>query len=522
MAPRSHHHDPDRIPVVIASGQSIERTELVTPVDLMERATEAALADVPGLRGAIGRVSVVNTLSASGPAPASELADRIGAADATCEVTTIGGNSPQWLVNRAAGEIAAGTLDVTLIAGAEAIRSSRGRRAAGMPRLPLDSRFPPDRVVGDDGPGVGPAESAIGLVLPVHVYPMFESVVAARAGHDAPGHRLAMGRLLAPFTAVAAANPFAWFPQVRTAEAIATPTPDNRLVSEPYTKLMTAFLGSDQGAALVVCSLGAARRAGVDERAVFIWSGAEAVDVRSVAARPDLGRSPGIEAAGRAAFAAASAASGRWGPVGIDDIEVLDLYSCFPSAVELGAAALGLDTDDPRGLTATGGLPYFGGPGNNYTAHGIATVTSRLRDGAGPAGGGTGRSGLRLGLATGLGWFVTKHAVGLYGNVPPPVGFHRGDTTPDQRAIDASAVEVALEVESEVAASVVAATVARDGAGAPQSAPLIARLPDGRQMALAAADDDTLGAMDETDVPGLVGRSVVVQAGAARYRLATG
>jgi hypothetical protein len=112
--------------------------------------------------------------------------------------------------------------------------------------------------------------------------------------------------------------------------------------------------------------------------------------------------------------------------------------------------------------------------------------------------------------------------VGLYGNVPPPVGFHRGDTTPDQRAIDASAVEVALEVESEVAASVVAATVARDGAGAPQSAPLIARLPDGRQMALAAADDDTLGALGAMDVPGLVGRSVVVQAGAARYRLATG
>ena len=76
-------------------------------------------------------------------------------------------------------------------------------------------------------------------------------------------------------------------------------------MSEPYTKLMTAFLGSDQGAALVVCSLAAARRAGVADRAVFIWSGADAVDVRSPTARPDPGRSPAIEAAGQAALAAA-------------------------------------------------------------------------------------------------------------------------------------------------------------------------------------------------------------------------
>jgi len=524
MHDRSHQGDPDRIPVVIASGQAIERTELVTPVDLMHRSCEAALEDVPGLRSAIGRVSVVNTLSFSGPAPASELADRIGARDAVCEVTTVGGNSPQWLVNRAARQITAGALDATVIAGAEALRSSRARRAAGLPRPLIDTGRPPDPVIGDDLPGVGPAESAVGLLLPVNVYPLFESVVAARAGHDSPTHRRAMGQMMAPFTEVAAANPYAWFPRVLTAKAIATPAPDNRVVSEPYTKLMTAFLGSDQGAAVVVCSLGAARRAGVADRAVFVWSGAEAVDVRSVTARPDPGRSPGIEAAGRAAFRAGSAASGAWGPVGIDDVEVLDLYSCFPSAVELGAAALGLATDDPRGLTSTGGLPYFGGPGNNYATHGIAAVTERLRAGAGPAPGAatSGRSGLRLGLATGLGWFITKHAVGIYGSAPPPAGYHQGDTGPDQRVIDDSAVEVALEVGSETRATVVAATVARGGDGAPESAPVLARLPDGRHMALAAADDDTLAAMGETDVAAVVGRSVVVPPGPARYRLATG
>jgi len=505
------HIDPERTPVVISSGQSIEREALVDPVELMERAAEAALAPVPGLRSRVALLTVVDVMTATGPAPATELAKRLGIPDgARREVTTVGGNSPQWLVSRAASEITAGRLTVALIAGAEAIRSSRARRAAGLPRHLGDTSLPPDPVVGDDLPGVGPAEAAIGLMAPVHVYPLFESVLAARAGHDATAQRRHMGELFAPFTEVAAAHPFAWFPSARTAEEIAVPSPDNRIVCEPYTKLMTAFLGSDQGAALVVCSLGEAARAGVADRAVFVWSGVEAVDVRSVAARPDPGRSPAIAAAGAALFAATTESAGR--PVAIDDLDLLDVYSCFPAAVELAAGALGLATDDNRGLTVTGGLPYFGGPGNNYTTHGIATLTDQLRE--------TGGASTRLGLATGLGWFATKHALGVYGSTPPPGGFRRGDTSAAQARIDASAVEVALESETRAVASVVAATVIRDHDGAAAGAPVIAALPDGRRMALAPADEGVVASMGTLDVPGLVGTELVVEPGPARYRLA--
>lgn len=517
-------HDADRIPVVVASGQAIEHIELVNPVDLMVRACEAAFDSVPKLRGRVDRLSVVNVMTRVGPAPATEVARRTGMTPRRSEVTTIGGNTPQWLVNRAASDIANGALSVTVIAGAEAIRSSRGRRAAGLPR-DEGVELPEDPVVGDDQPGIGPGELAIGLMAPVHVYPLFESVVAARAGHSAARHRTVIGDLLAPFTAVAARHPMAWFPQERTAAEIATPTPDNRVVAEPYTKLMTAFLGSDQGAALVVCSLAAAREAGVEDRAVFVWSGAEAVDVRFPTARPDLGRSPAIAAAGRALFQAASTGSGP--SVGIDDVALIDLYSCFPSAVELGAEALGLASDDARGLTVTGGLPYFGGPGNNYTTHSIATLTDLLREGStgtggastgGPAGAGS----PTLGLATGLGWFVTKHALGLYGTGPPPGGFRRGDTTADQAAIDASATEVALELESRTAtpATVIAATVIRDHHGAATGAPVIARLLDGRHVAAAPADTDVLSALSEADVPGLVDAQIAVAGSPPRYRLA--
>jgi acetyl-CoA C-acetyltransferase len=503
--------DPERTPVVVASGQAIERSEWVTPVDLMVRACEHAFTSAPPLRDRIERLSVVNVMTRSGSSPASELAARLGANPSVREVTTIGGNTPQWLVNRAAADIAAGKLSVTVIAGAEALRSSRARRAAGA-APPGVGELPPDPVVGDDHPGVGPAETAIGLFLPLHVYPMLESVVAARAGHNAAEHRRVLGELMAPFTDAAAAHPYAWFPEARTAQQIAVPSPDNRVVCEPYTKRMCAFLGSDQGAALVVCSLAAAQRAGVADRAVFVWSGADDHDVRYPTARPDLGRSAGIAAAGRAAFEAAR--------IGVDDIEVLDLYSCFPVAVELGAAALGIATDDRRGLTVTGGLPYFGGPGNNYTTHSIATATDALRD-RGPGAGADG-AGPALGLTTGLGWFVTKHSIGIYGSEPPPGGFRLGDTRSAQAEIDASTVEVALEVEERTSATVLAATVIRDGQGKPAGAPVIARLPDGRQMAVAAADAEVTAAVGATDVPGLVGSSIFVEPGEARYRLTSG
>jgi acetyl-CoA C-acetyltransferase len=502
--------DDDRVPVVVAFGQSIERDQLVTPVDLMARACRAALALVPGLGLGIERLSVVDIMTRTGPAPATELAGRLGLSPAVSEVTTIGGNSPQWLVNRAAADIAAGRLSVTMIAGAEAIRSSRERRLRGEPPALGATELAPDPVVGDGQPGIGPAESAVGLVVPVHIYPLFESVVAARASRSTQEHRQAIGHLFAPFTRVAAANPYAWFPEVLTPEQIATPSPENRVVSEPYTKRMTAFLGSDQGAALVVCSLAAARRAGVADRAVFVWSGAGAVDVRFPSARPDPGRSPAIAAAGRALFDAAGQASGPGGTMGIDHVDVLDLYSCFPSAVELAAHALGLALDDPRGLTVTGGLPYFGGPGNNYTTHGIGAVTDRLREHSGsPA----------WGLATGLGWFVTKHTVGLYGTEPPPGGFHLGDTASDQERIDAGAVDVALSVDGPTEATVVAVTVVRDHDGSATAAPMIARLADGRQVIAAPADDEVTAAMGRLDTPGLVGSGVIVDGEPPRYRL---
>lgn len=456
-------YDPARTPVVVAAGQVTERHRRVDVLDLAAAAAGQALDQAPGLRPAIQRVSVVGTLSPTGPALASALARRLGLGAGARETTVTGGNTPQALVNRAARDIAAGRLRGALIAGAEVQRSARS--AGGAP--PPETLGPPDPVHGTERLGVGEAEAAIGLLAPLQIYAMFESAIAARAGRTPAGHRAHLGSLLAPFSQVAAGNPHAWFRDPLAAERIAVPAADNRLVSEPYTKRMCAFLGVDQAAALVVCSLEAARAAGVGDRAVFVLSGASCNDIWEPVARPVLGASPAIAAAAGAALAAAGH--------GIDEVDLLDLYSCFPSAVQAALGALGLAGDDRRALTVTGGLPYFGGPGNNYSTHAIATLTDRLRD--------TGRG---LGLVGALGWYLTKHCYGLYGTSPGPAGYREGDTSAAQASIDAEALDV---VGATVTAegTIAAATVTYYGTE-PVSAPAYITLDDGRRAVANATD----------------------------------
>jgi len=466
----------DRLPVVVATGQSIERRETVSALDLAERAARAALDGVPSLGAAVRQVSIVNIVSPVGPAPAADLAHRLHLSPDRTETTTVGGNSPQWLINRAAAAVAAGTVDVVLIAGAEAQRSARlGPLDGGDTRT---VQGPPDPVIGDDRPPVSAAELQAGLIAPIHLYAMFESVLAQRAGRSFDEHRAHLGGLMAPFTTVAATHPYASFPESRTPTELSEITAFNRIVSEPYAKNMCAMFTVDQGAAVIVTSLAAARRAGVDDGAVFCWAGAECNDVWFPAARPDPGSAPGMKAAAAAAMDGAG--------MGIDDLSAFDLYSCFPCAVELAASSLGLALDDDRNLTVTGGLPYFGGPGNNYSLHAVATMVDRLR-----ASGGTG-------LVTALGWYMTKHAAGVYGSDPPPHGWRRGETAAAQSVIDASAVEIATDVEGP--AVVIASTVAGGRDGEISAAPVIARLDDGRHVAAAA---------DTSDLPSLRGRNLV-------------
>ncbi len=478
--------DAERVPVVVGVGQAIEREAIVGVVELAERAVHAASADAPGLLERVERLSfVAPSFSRASAAPASELAACLRLAGVACEVSTAGGNSPQWLMNRACDEIAAGRLRATLICGAEATRSMR-RLEPGADFLRISNTAPEgsgaaaDPVVGTPLKGlVEAAEIEARLLRPADLYPVFESARAARSGATPARWREQLAPFLARGSAIAAKNPFAWFQRAYSPAEIATPSDANRLTAEPYTKRMNSFAQVDLGSALLVTNLATARALGLADRCVFVRAGASNRDV-APARRPVLDASPAIRAASRALFEAAG--------VGLDAIDCFDLYSCFPIAVEVGAAEIGLALDDPRGWTRTGGMPFFGGPGNNYTSHGIAAVVRQLREHPG------------LAYVSGNGGFLSKHSLGIYATSPRENGpaFVLADTARDQQAIDAAALPVTLEAEGR--ARVIGGTVVYGRDGAALAAPVIAELPDGRRL-VARAEPACLA--------GLAGRSLV-------------
>ena len=288
------------------------------------------------------------------------------------------------------------------------------------------------------------------MILPVHAYPLLENALRAANGWTLEEHRGRIGALWSRFSEVAAGNPDAWIRKARTPTEIVTPSVDNRMVSFPYPKLCTANMQVDQGAGYIVCSVEAARAAGVpEERWVFPLAGADAHDHWFLSQRAELHRSPAIRLAGAAALALAG--------LGIDDVATVDLYSCFPAVVQMAAFELGLAVDDPsRPLTLTGGLTFGGGPGNNYTSHGIARAVGALRAAPGTAA-----------LVTGLGWYATKHSLGVYASRPPEVGdgpFAWRDVQPEVDALP----ECAVDESATGSVRVETYTVAFDREGAPE------------------------------------------------------
>jgi acetyl-CoA C-acetyltransferase len=488
--------DPARIPVVVGVGQVVEREELVSAAQLAARAAERALAEAPGLRERIEQLTLVAvSFSPSAPDAASQLARALGLGERTeRRITTPGGNSPQWAVNEVAEAIAAGRRSSALIAGAEATRSMRVRdpQASFLGAATREGESgPADPVVGASMAYMtGPAERAARLNVPAEVYPMLECARAYAEGRSLGEQRSRLAGLMARFSEVASRNPYAWFPRAWSAAEIARPGPDNRLTAEPYTKRMNSFPNVDQASALLVTSLAVARELHLDEQVIFVWSGASCAEPPP-AQRPDPGDAPALRAAARAALDAAGIAA--------EALRFIDCYSCFPIAVEAGADALGTDIDDPRGFTLTGGMPFFGGPGNNYSGHAIASLVDRLRESGG------------LGFINANGGFLSKHSTGIYGSEPPPAGFRHADTRAAQAAIDAAARPVSTDASGS--ARVVAATVVYDRGDRVARAPVIAELPDGRRAAAHA----TPAGLEKLAGKNLVGETV--QLDGARYEI---
>ncbi|WP_435747535.1 crotonase/enoyl-CoA hydratase family protein [Nocardioides sp. SYSU DS0663] len=458
-----------RTPVIVGVGQVAQREpDLAAPKDpvalavqALRRAAEDSGVGEELLRSA-DAVHAVASASWTYRDAAALVADAVGAAPReTVMSAPYGGDAGQVLVNLAGQAVAGGTADVVLVCGAEAGATLAAAQKQGVdldwPVQPAD--VAPTRVVGSDREATNGPEAAAGLSLPVYTYALLESAVRGRSGETPEEHRRTITGLWSRLSRVAAGNEHAWLPREFTAEELATPSAGNRMISEPYPKLLCANLTVDLAAGLVVTSVAAAEALGVpQDRWVFLHAGAAAYDEWFVSERRDLAASPAIRAIGEAAFTHAG--------IGPDDVAHVDLYSCFPAAVQIAAGELGFPVDDERRpLTVTGGLTFAGGPGNNYGTHAVATLVERLREDPDA-----------YGLSTSLGWFVTKHALGLYSARPPRAAY---------RSLSPVLLPGSARRSLETYAGpgvVEAATAPYDRAGAPDHAVMSVLTPEGNRV----------------------------------------
>jgi len=405
---------PDHLPVIVGAAQYVDRPgedfgpDFDGPMDIAALACRMAVTDAGVAPQAIDTIGVVRLFADAAPAwaspfggsnnPPESIAQRLGAKPARRIYTDAGGTAPLTLMMELCQAIGRGEQEIALITGVEAIANQRRAQRAGLEAdwreehdAPLDNREYNKRMA-------APQEIRSGMTLPAHYYGLIENLQAQNMGHDLAAHRQHMARMMAPFSEVAAANPNAQFPQRYTAAEIATVDRANYPIAAPFCKRVIAQDAVNQSAALVLTSVGKARELGVpQEQWIFLTAYAEGED-RYMCEREDVSRSEAMQRVITHTLDMAHAEPA--------DMDHIDIYSCFPCAVQAACDVMALPTDGSVPLTVTGGLPYFGGPGNNYSMHALVEMALRLRG-----------SNQRA-LVTANGGILSKHAAAVFSHRP--------------------------------------------------------------------------------------------------------
>jgi acetyl-CoA C-acetyltransferase len=487
--------DADKLPVIVGVGQLTSKVtafaDAPAPLEMLEAVSHRAAADA-GL-GSLRAVDTVASLPVfywDEPNPAASLAEHLKLDVRRTILTGDGGEVGVVALNWIAEQILDGRTGTALLVMSNNMKTvALGARAGVNVVWPGGGHGDPEFVHAGSKKAVADDEEALRIVRPIQFYPIIENAIRAGRGLTITEHREYLGRLFAPFTEVAARNPYAWFPTAYTPEQLITATPDNRMVCFPYTKRLNAVIDVDQAAALLVTSRGEARRLGIPEdKWVHWWGGADAQErAYYVSSRPNLDEAPGQ--------ADCHLSTLRNAEVTVDEIAAFDLYSCFPSAVQIAMKVLGLSIDDPRGFTVTGGLPYAGGPGTGYNIASLAAMTERLR--AAPA---------DIGLVTGNGMYVSKHSATVLSVLPPraarPASGLVGDLPSARMRTEP------LPITRQSGRGVLDGyTVEHDRTGAPVKGVVVGRFDDGsRFVAATPSDAQFLGQFEAEERIGTTGQ----------------
>src|SRR5580704_8655680 len=352
---------PDRIPVIVGVGEIVDRPKQIAaglePLALLELALKQAEADSDALLlGEIQSLDIVNFLSWRYQDPARQLSERLRIRPAHACYGPVGGESPIRYLHEAAQRIARGECSVAAISGAEAqSTATKAERAAiALPWTPFADDVPePKR----GAVFQKPIAVQLGVFRPITVYPFYEAASSAHWGQTPREAMAESGMLWSRYSAAASENPNAWLKRRFAPDEITTPTPDNRLIAWPYTKLMVANPTVNMGAAVLMTSLAKARAAGIaEDRLIHVLGGASAEEPRDYLVRDQFFESHPQNAVLNAVMALVGG-DGR-------AFDAIELYSCFPCVPKMARRTLGLSADVQP--TVTGGLTFFGAPLNTY------------------------------------------------------------------------------------------------------------------------------------------------------------
>ena len=482
-----------RTPVLVGQGQILNRATnladarepaLLIADAIRSATTDAGLSTVPD----VDALNIVRMLSWRYTNPAHTVAALLGINARSLGITPHGGNMPQLVINKLAHEIQNGELDIAIVAGGESSYSrSRAQRENATLNWTAETQGTPAplQVIADAAMS-SPEEIARKIFLPVQIYPMFETAIRASVNRSIDDQEKLISELWSRFSAVAATNPNAWSQTALSADQVRTVTPKNRLIGSPYRKVMNSNNQVDMAAALIICSAEKAMQLGIaKDRWVFLTSGTDCHEHYYISNRYSFSDTPAVRLGGAMACDLAD--------VSLSEISLVDLYSCFPSAVQLGAQSLNLSLDQQ--LTITGGLSFAGGPWNNYVMHAIATMMTKLRNDTGSK---------QNGFIWANGGYATKHSFGVYSTEPAKKGFRHDSPQTKIDSLDKRELASTTEAASDVAgqATIEAYTVMHDRDGEPETAIAAVLLKDSRrawatsldlQVATALCTDEWVG-----------------------------
>lgn len=475
------HRDDRRLCVIGAAQHTVRDGHAPEPLLSWEARAREAAVGFESVLPQIDSLQIVYCQSWPYDDPVGRLATALGASPRHRLYSGIGGTTPQDLINRTAESMQRGELDIALICSAEALATVRKAKKAGE-RLPWSHRrsspFPWDPP--------HPSELAHEVMQAWETFPLWDTARRAKRGASLVDDAAEAAAMMAAMSVVAAGNPHAWRPTALDAAAVGTATADNRYVGWPYTKHEVAVMDVDMSAAVLLATRAKADALGVGEdRRLYLSGWAHAEDPASIAERDDMSRSAAMSVVGRHAL--------NHGGIGLDEIDLFDLYSCFPSSLRLACDALGLALDDSRGLTVTGGLPYAGGPASGYQMHAIASAYDRLCQHPGRA------------LITGVGMHLAKHVAGIWSSRPEPMGAP-SDPASVQAEVDAQQPRRELLTTWAGPATVCAYTVAHGRDGAAERGLVVLDTEAGR--ALARVHEP--GLLADAESRELVGQAVTV------------